>query len=153
MTGMYWDTSALLKAYIPEIDSEYFTGLIATGNQFVCSSIITTVEFRSALNRKAQAGELRSADAKKAMERFMRDCTEGRITQIPCDAALTVSAGEVVDLAATRPKSRSIMIRSVDAIHIASALSVRAASLVTTDQRMREVAATLSLKLLPPVGR
>jgi predicted nucleic acid-binding protein len=150
---MYWDTSALLKAYIPEIDSEYFTGLIATGNQFVCSSIITTVEFRCAVHRKSKAGDIGATGAKRAIERFTRDCTEGRITQIPCDAALTVSAREVVDLAATRPKSRSIMIRSLDAIHIASALSVRAASLVTTDQRMREVAATLSLKLLPPVGR
>jgi predicted nucleic acid-binding protein len=149
---MYWDTSALLKAYIPESDSDYFLGLLATGNHLVCTSVITSVEFRCALNRKAQADDLRPSDVKKAMERFTRDCHEGRITQLACAAAATDSARELVDLAATKPKSKSIMIRSLDAIHIASALSVRAAGLVTTDQRMREVAATLNLKLLPPTG-
>jgi len=144
---MYWDTSALLKIYVPESDSEYFLELIGNAARPVFTSAIAGVEVCCALNRKQQAGDIRRTDAAHAMDRFARDCAEGRINQLACGGEMTIRAREIVELARTR--RRPVMIRSLDAIHVASALSIRAAGIVTTDLRMREVARMANLKILP----
>ena len=149
MIGIYWDTSALLKIYTPESDSEYFLDLIAKEEHPVFISVVGGVEIRCALNRKEHAGDVRRADATRAMRRFTEDCAEGRIAQLPCGDEMTARAREIVELARVHPSPAPI--RSLDAIHIASALSMRAARIVTTDIRMREVAAMVNLKVIPSV--
>jgi predicted nucleic acid-binding protein len=144
---MYWDTSALLKIYIPESDSGYFLDFIARADQPVLTSVIAGVEVCCALNRKEQAGDIRRTDAEHAMKRFTKDCAEGRIHLLSCGDKMVIRARELVELARTR--RRPVMIRSLDAIHVASALSIRAAGIVTTDICMRDVAGMVSLKILP----
>jgi hypothetical protein len=41
------------------------------------------------------------------------------------------------------------MVRSLDAIHVASAVTARAIVMVATDTRLRQVAAMAKLKLVP----
>ena len=148
MTQTYWDTSALLKIYVPEPDSAFFLDLVAESNQPVSTSVITTIEIRRALNRKEHAGDIRHVDAAKAMKRFCADCDEGRITRLPCNDETASLAQDLVDLANAGRKP--IMIRSLDAIHLASAQATGATVVVTTDLRMRDLAAMLRLKLVPP---
>jgi predicted nucleic acid-binding protein len=147
LSRLYWDTSSLLKVYIPESESEYFLDLIARADQPVFTSAIAGVEVCCALNRKEQAGDIRKTDAAHAMDRFARDCAEGRINQLACGSEMTIRARAIVELA--RARRRPVMIRSLDAIHVASALSIRAAGIVTTDLRMRDVAGIVNLKILP----
>src|SRR5580698_8090256 len=96
---MYWDTSTLLKLYIPGSDSGYFVDLIAKADQPVITSAIAGVEVCCALNRKGQAGDIRRADAARAMDRFAKDCAEGRINQLSCGGEMTIRAREIVELA------------------------------------------------------
>jgi predicted nucleic acid-binding protein len=145
LIGVYWDTSALLKTYVHEPDSEYFLNLIATSDHLICSSVITTVEFRSSLSRKAQAHEIRQIDARHAIDRFAKDCNEGRIVQLSCGVDVTAHASQLID----RLAPQGIMIRSLDALHIATAVIAKATGIVTTDHRMRDAASGLNLKLLP----
>jgi predicted nucleic acid-binding protein len=147
LSRIYWDTSALLKLYIPENDSAYFIGLIAKTVEPVWTSAIAAVEFHAAMVRKERAGDVRRADGTRALNRFQKDCAAGRITRIPCGDETTLKAQELVGLA--RVNRRVVMIRSLDAIHVASALSVLADGIVTTDIRMREVAAMAGLKIIP----
>ena len=147
MNQVYWDTSALLKIYVVERDSEFFLDLIEKADRPVCTSVISTVEIRCALSRKKQAGDIDRIDEAKAMNRFTADCMKGRITQLSCNDDTATRAKDLVDLA--RGKQRPIMIRSLNALHLASAMSARAPAIVTTDMRMREVAALLRLKLIP----
>ena len=42
-----------------------------------------------------------------------------------------------------------ILIRSLDMIHVASAISAKATSIAATDLRLRQVAASAKIKLLP----
>jgi predicted nucleic acid-binding protein len=143
----YWDTSALLKLYVPESDSTFFVDLIAKDDQPVYTSVITAIEIRCALNRKEQAGDIRRVDAIRAMKKFTADCGEGRITRLPCNDETASLAQDIVDFASAGRKP--VMLRSLDAIHLASAQTIRAASVVTTDLRMRDIAAMLRLKLIP----
>lgn len=147
MSLMYWDTSALLKIYVPEIDSEYFIDLIARNEQPICTSVIGEVEIRCALIRKERCGDIPRTAATRAMNRFFKDCTDARIIRVSCGDEMTRRAIEVVELG--RASRRPVLIRSLDAIHVASALSVRAAGIVATDIRMREVAAMAGLTVIP----
>ena len=147
MRPQYWDTSALLKLYTHESDTNYIIDLAAKEAQPICTSIIATLEVLSALHRKQRAGEVPPDEARQDMLDFETDCAEGRVTRLPCGDEMVAQAREVMELARTQP--RNIMIRSLDAIHVASALSIRAGSLVATDGRLREVAALAGLKLIP----
>jgi predicted nucleic acid-binding protein len=100
--------------------------------------VIGAVEILCALTRKAQAGDVRRADASKAMNRFATDCAKGRIVQLRYGDEMASQAKERVEPMFAR--RRPVMIRSLDAVHVTSALSVRAEEIVTTDARMREVA-------------
>ena len=144
---MYWDTSALVKIYTPESGSGYFLDLIGSEDKSVFMSVTTGIEVSCALNRREQAGDIRRADAARATKRFAKDCADGRITRLSCGEEVVARVMEIVGIAASC--RRALMIRSLDAIHIAPALSIRATSVVTTDNRLREVAKIFNLNVLP----
>ena len=144
---VYWDTSALLKLYVPEPDSACFLNLIAKSSEPVATSAIASAEVLCAVYRKEAAGDLKVGGARLSFRRFLADCKAGRIVQIPYGDDVTTAAEDIVQLALLRPKP--IMIRALDAIHVASAMVMRATVVVTTDARMREVALLTKLQALP----
>ena len=143
----YWDTSALLKLYLPEDDSGYFLDSVVTSDQPLVSSAIAAVEMLCALYRKESVGELKRGGALAAHQRFLGDSREGRIVLVPYGEQVFTAAEEIVRLAFRR--ARPVMVRSLDAIHVASALTARARVMVATDTRLRQVAAMAKLKLAP----
>ena len=143
----YWDTSALLKLYLPEDDSGYFLDSVVTSDQLLVSSAIAAVEMLCALYRKESVGELKRGGALAAHQRFLGDSREGRIVLVPYGEQVFTAAEEIVRLAFRR--ARPVMVRSLDAIHVASALTARARVMVATDTRLRQVAAMAKLKLVP----
>jgi predicted nucleic acid-binding protein len=143
----YWDTSALLKLYLPEDDSGYFLDSVVTSDQLLVSSAIAAVEMLCALYRKECAGELKRGGALATYRKFVGDCRAGRIVLVPCGEQVFTAAEEIVRLAFRR--ARPVMVRSLDAIHVASALTARARVMVATDTRLRLVAAMAKLKLMP----
>ena len=143
----YWDTSALLKLYLPEDDSGYFLDSVVASDQPLVSSAIAAVEMLCALYRKESVGELKRGGALAAHQRFLGDSREGRIVLVPYGEQVFTAAEEIVRLAFRR--ARPVMVRSLDAIHVASALTARARVMVATDTRLRLVAAMAKLKLMP----
>jgi predicted nucleic acid-binding protein len=143
----YWDTSALLKLYVPEDDSGYFLGLVVSSDQPVVSSAIAAVEMLCAVYRKESVGDLKDGGALAAYRRFLGDCRAGRIVLVPYGEQVFTTAEEIVRLAFRR--ARPVMVRSLDAIHVASAVTARARVMVATDARLRQVAAMANLKLAP----
>jgi predicted nucleic acid-binding protein len=143
----YWDTSAILKLYLAEPDSRYFLELIAKTNAPVFSSAIAAAEALCALHRKEHAGDLKRGGAKALFQQFCEDCKAGRIVTIPYGDDVVAEAEKLVRLAFAQP--RPVMIRSLDLIHVASALAGKARQLVATDQRLRELAGLVRLSLLP----
>ena len=66
---------------------------------------------------------------------------------IPFDNDIVAEAQRLVKLGFDQP--RPILIHSLDAIHISSALASKAKALVATDRRLREIAALARLKVMP----
>ena len=143
----YWDTSALLKLYVSEHDSLYFDRLADQTQEHIFSSAIVTIEVLCALYQKELTGNLRPRGAGLGLSKFAAHMSSGRIVTVPYGNEVAAEAETLVRRAFSQP--RPIRIRSLDAIHVASALVAKAATLVATDTRLREVAALAGLKVLP----
>jgi predicted nucleic acid-binding protein len=143
----YWDTSALVKLYAREADSEHFLHLLETAIRPMYASAIADVEVLCALHRKERFQDIAPGSSLRLYERFLSDCATGRIVRVPYGADVASRAEEVVRAAFKR--SRPVVIRSLDVIHIASALTIKANRVVATDSRLREVASLNSLALVP----
>jgi uncharacterized protein len=142
---MYWDTSALLKLYLPEPDSAFFVELISRANKPIRTSAVARVEMKCALLRRH--GELESHAGAEAFGQFAKDCAAGRILFVPCGESVLSEAEKIAAL--VHGRERPVMLRSLDAIHLASAVAIRAAMVVATDLRLRDSAKLLKLLVLP----
>ena len=105
------------------------------------------MEILCALYRKQNAGDIKRGGARTLFRRFLTDCNAGRIILIPYGGAVVERAERILqtDLQSPNP----VLIRSLDLIHLASAMSAHVTTLVATDMRLREIARRNGLKLLP----
>lgn len=143
----YWDTSALLKLYVAEDDSAYFIGLIAKIDQAIVCSAVSAVEMLCALYRKERNRELKPGSAKAALKRFQADSMAGRLVTVPYGEDVIAAATKIVEAAYLG--AQPVMLRSLDAIHVASAMVVGSRTMVVTDARLRDVAAMAKMRVLP----
>ncbi|MEO5926667.1 MAG: type II toxin-antitoxin system VapC family toxin [Bryobacteraceae bacterium] len=143
----YWDTSALFKLYAEEPDSEWFSDYLERHPAPIYSSAICAIEIPSAAYRQLRAKNLNVLAISEITKRLQIHRDAGRLVHIPCSADVVSQAQRVVILAAGQ--SHPLMIRSLDAIHVASALAIRAKTMIATDIRVRAVARLSGLKLIP----
>jgi uncharacterized protein len=140
----YWDTSALLKLYALEPDSHFFRGLAGMSAAALLTAEIAKVEMLCALHRKESAGDLKPGGADALFAAFLSDIGRGRI--------VAVAQSEVVLRAIRRllaDTGDATPLRSLDALHLGSALSSGAEVFVATDKRLREAAGRVGLVLEP----
>ena len=143
----YWDSSALVKLYLAEADSAEFDHLMSRAGRAIATSTIAAAELLCTAYRKESDGDLRSGGAAVAVGSFEKHCRTGRIVQIPYDEKVLARVDRLVQLALTGP--RPLMLRALDAIHIATAVEARATAMVATDRRLREMAGRIGLDILP----
>ena len=143
----YWDTSAIVKLYVAEDDSPDFLRLVVGMDEPILSSAITTTEVLCTLRRKEYSGALKRGGARAIFRRFSADVDAGRILTIPYGPDIEAEAEKLVRLAFAQP--RPVMVRSLDVIHVSTALSSKAKLVIATDVRLREAAALAHLRVLP----
>lgn len=126
----YLDTSAIAKLVLPEPEGPALTGTV--GSSEAATSIVGVVEARRAVAR-ADLGP----DADSRLEDVL--------------AALSVVAFDPM-VAGRAARLRPLKLRSLDAIHLASALHLGAAlsSFVTYDRRLAEAASMAGIPVLSP---
>lgn len=143
----YWDTSAALKLYVAEPDSARFLDLIASSVEPILTSAIASAELLCAFHRKEAGGDLRRGSAGALFRRFRSDCAAGRIVLIPYGTDVLEEAEKLARLAYAGRQPTPV--RSLDLIHVASAVASGARRMVATDRRLRELAARTRLEILP----
>lgn len=143
-----WDTSALLKLYVAEPDSSDFLELLAATRAPILTSAVTAAELQCALYRKELAGDLKEGGAHRAFQKFQADVNADRIVNVPPGYDVSAASGEIIRRAFSG--RRPVMVRSLDVIHLASAVVSGAETLVATDLRLREAAKRAGFKLEPP---
>lgn len=129
----YADSSALMKRYVDEVDSDDAERLLLADAALV-TSWVTVVEVRRNLARLLSGASLRSA-----YERFTSDLDA--LAMIVCDETVALAAAEIGELHG---------VRSLDAIHLASAQRLRIPALpfVTFDHRQAHAARSLGFSVL-----
>ncbi len=135
-----------MKLYAEEPDSRFFLRLAASSYPITVSTI-AAVELQSALTRKEKAGNLYQGARTALMAAFDEDRRQGRVVSLDVTDAVIAAARSVM-IAAAVGKANAVL-RSLDAIQVASALSSGSDTIVSTDARMREVARDAGLKVIP----
>ena len=142
---MYLDTSVLLKIFVREPDSEFYGKL--TDGQAICSSVLAYTEFWSALLAKERSGALTAAQRQQVWSAFDRNVLEDLIDLTPMSPAIFKRANRILERC--HPK---VPLRSLDALHLASADQAQDWPLATGDKRMRAAAELLGFPLTPLPG-
>lgn len=124
----YVDSSAVLKRYVDEPDSEIAERFLVADPVLV-TSWVTVVEVRRNLARL-----LAGSDRIAALEQFASDLDGFAL--VSCDELVARAAGDIGEV---------LGVRSLDAIHLASAqrLQVRNLTFLTFDLRQAQAARSL----------
>ena len=143
----YWDTSCLLKLYAPEADSAALEAQLVSGATVVTSEI-TRWELWAALRRKEAAGDLSAGGARQALQAYDADILAGQIAMEPLSAAVVTEFEAIIEkcVGQTPP----VLLRTLDAMHLAVATVAGEVELVATDRRLLEAALTLGFRVYPP---
>lgn len=142
----YFDTSALVKAFVEEPGSDEVRNLLK-GAEMPCASLIAYVEAVSALCRKRRERELSQSEFEEGCESFKR-IWEG---------ILIIELGhEIVSLAerllCTHP------LKALDAVHLASALWIKGetgedVTFITSDKSLASAAREEGLDIVEILER
>ncbi len=139
---MYLDTSVLVKLFATEPDSEFYGKM--TDGQTVCSSVLAYTEFWSALLGRERAGKLTAEQRRRAWAAFDRNVMDDVVELVPMGSAIFKRSNRILEIC--HPK---VPLRSLDALHLASADQTQDWPLATGDKRMRDAAELLGFPLTP----
>lgn len=123
---IYLDTSALIKLFVPEAESDVLNESLVGATDVVISDLALT-EMASALGRRTREGLLTPAEARRLLGeagRLARACRRAELTPPTHRRAerLLLTAGSAV--------------RSLDALHVSLAIDAGASTIVTYDSRL-----------------
>ena len=142
----YWDTSALAKLYVSEPDSANFAAyLAATGP--VSTSELARWELFRVLARKEMERVIPAGAAQSIFGSFLAHAVAGRVSLVPMSAAVETRFQRIV--AQLHGSNPPLVVRTLDAIHLATADLHSADTMVATDASLRRCAGALGLKLYP----
>lgn len=137
-TEHYLDTSILLKLYVKEPFSEEVENYLSGIDRPIISSL-TRLEWQCAMARRLRAGAFSEDYLAMARREFTRHRTEGYFRMLPVNDVLFTQAADLLD--AVRP----IPLRSLDALHLATACSLGKPSFATADRILADAARALDL--------
>ena len=139
--NLYAESSAIVAWLLKEnAEASIYNHLIRA--EAVVSSDLTLIECDRTIWRAASTGSLREADA---------DAVRGRLATVANHWTVLPISPDIVQR--TRGHFPDALIRTLDALHVASALQARAAfpdlAMLSLDERVRRVAGSLGLPVLP----
>ena len=137
---MYLDSCIILKLLVVEPDSEFFIGALE-GKPLVTSELAQTEVFSAMLARE-RAGKISAADRHRAWREFEEriDAKEIHVEQM--NSLVLHKARHLLERC--HPE---VPLRTLDAIHLATADLCHDFPLVTTDGRLREAATLMGFSI------
>ena len=140
---IYWDTSVVIKLYVQESDSSRWEKIALTGNHTRASSVLLESEFAFAVRQKELRGEVKAGGASHLSRRLNRDIAKGFIQLYPLSAEVISRSIELVLL-----HSERMPLRTLDGLHLATALLLDVKSMATADERLSNAARLLGISLV-----
>ena len=140
---LYVDTSVIVKLYIRETHSKEAAAFLKTNNEAIPLTRFHDLEFSNALRLKGFRGELTAEEVETILSRFGVHETKGVYFRPSIEWSQTLD--QAVGLA--NRHTQSMGARSLDILHVASAIVIGADRFLTLDGRQVELAGLAGLKL------
>lgn len=138
---LYAESSAVLAWLLRQAAGPQVESILANAEEVVASDL-TLIECSRAFHREVALGRMPEENARKAEAQFHASRSAWRVLRL---------LAPIVER--TRQRFPQEPIRSLDALHVASALYARTASpdivLLSLDDRVRRVGGSVGFKLLP----
>jgi predicted nucleic acid-binding protein len=141
---VYFDTSVLLKLYSAEEDSLRAIALVESYGSPICFSGLQHAELRNALNRKCARKEISRQELRKTLKDLQSDIDDAVLLSPEIDwIGVFAEANRLIDKYAL-----STQCRTLDTLHVASALKLEVASIGTHDERQKVLARKAGLEVV-----
>ena len=144
--AVYFDSSLLVKLFVLEPDTAKVAAFAAAIGKPIVFSDFQRTELVNALHCKEGRKEITAADVAKAMKDIQTELRQGALAwQEPTWKsvfALTVRLSSAY--------AATTLCRTLDAIHVALALSLGVKEFATRDHRQEALATAAGLKVLKP---
>ncbi|MDD5241415.1 MAG: type II toxin-antitoxin system VapC family toxin [Sulfuricella sp.] len=137
-TEHYLDTSVLIKLYVKEPYSEEAELYVAGIDRPVISSL-ARLEWQCAMARRQRTGAFSQDYLATARREFTRHRTEGYFRISPINDTLFSQAIDLLDAVSPIP------LRSLDALHLATACALGKPAFATADPTLADAARALGL--------
>ena len=131
---VFLDSSALAKRYIREPGTEEVNELCRNASEILVS-VISVPEIHSALNRTVRLGKLSKTQYRQLKHSFLNDVSEATIIAL---------SEEIITKAILCLEKTPL--KTLDALHVASALHFGCELFVTADKAQGRAATALGLK-------
>lgn len=141
---VYVDTSVLVKLYFREELSREASNWLKKNNQAIPLTRFHELEFTNAIQLKRFRSEITEDETRVITTRFEEHEKHGIFYRPQLDWSALFNYA--VDL--SKKHSATVGARSLDILHIASALAVKAEKFLTVDGRQTEVAKLAGLKIV-----
>ena len=142
----YWDTSALAKLSLVEPDSATFDALAQRPAPIRISPLVR-YEARLTFLRREREGAIAAHTAVVLSRRLDQDIADGKVEVIGAGFKIETEFEQVVQACMNR--ATPISIRTLDALHVAAALSVGETEFLSNDIRQRAAAVAVGMTVLP----
>ena len=136
---MYFDTSYIAKFYFNEPESSRVRELVRTADT-IHSSLWALAEFHGVIHRRLREGSLAISDAHELSCRFYQHVQEGLWKLIPVHEALLRRTSALIVSAPP-----DLLVRTADAVHLATAYETGERDVWTNDHHMLTSAAYFGL--------
>lgn len=140
-TGIYLDSSALAKLYVPQPESDTLEGFLRGRRDLLISELVIT-EVLSAVPRRRREGLLTAFQASEIRDAVLTDADSGSLRRLDMSPVVHREAERLLF------QTDSVALRTLDALHVALALLSAATHVVTYDARMRSAALQAGLRTL-----
>ena len=140
---MYLDSCIVVKLLVVEPDSGLF--IRSLEGQPLVTSELAQAEVFSALLARERAGKISAADRRRAWKELNARIGDGEIKIEPLNSIVLRKATHCLEHC--HPK---VPLRTLDAIHLATADLCHDFPLVTTDARLRDAATLMGFSVFPP---
>jgi uncharacterized protein len=137
--GIYLDSSALAKLYVPEPESDTLEAFLQ-GRRDLMISELAISEVLSAVARRRREGMLTAHQALEIRDAVLADAHSGAFHRLDMSPLVHREAERLLF------HIESVALRTLDALHVAAALLGLATHVVTYDARMRAAALHAGLK-------
>ncbi len=139
---VYLDTSVIVKMYIKELYSRETSDWIRANNEAIPKTIFHELEFTNAIRLKQFRNEMGNKEAGIIFQQFSQHEKE-RIFYRP---QINWSDAFARSLELSKTHTRTLGSRSLDVVHVASALTMGANRFFTFDEKQSQLASAAGLQ-------